>query len=80
MILLFPSLVKINKEDLHKWSPRCHMFYGERVIDVPDGIPKWTGLNQTSDLIEDSPPELVQKISRDREKEREERFANGENK
>lgn len=21
------------------------MFYGERVIDIPDGLPKWTGLS-----------------------------------
>ncbi|KAI9664262.1 MAG: hypothetical protein M1831_002441 [Alyxoria varia] len=80
MILLFPSLVKINKKDTHKWSPRCHMFYSERAVDVPDGLPKWTGLNKSSDLIEDSPPELVQKYSREREREREQNSTNGENK
>lgn len=34
------------------------MFYNRRVVDIPDGKPKWTGLNDKSDLIEDSPPEL----------------------
>lgn len=59
---------------------RCHMFYGQRVMDVPDGLPKWTGLNQDSDLIEDSPPELVRELERKREEERSEKFAKGENK
>lgn len=45
MILLFPSLVDFkNKEDREKFRPRLHMFYGERVVDVPDGLPKWTGM------------------------------------
>ena len=34
------------------------MFYGSRVVDIPDGKPKWTGLDEQSDLIEDSPPEM----------------------
>ena len=38
MVLLFPSLVKIeSEEDRRRWRPRCHMFYGQRVVDVPDG-------------------------------------------
>lgn len=56
------------------------MFYGQRVMDVPDGLPKWSGLNQESDLIEDSPPELVKEFERKREAEREEKFKKGENK
>jgi len=50
---------------------RCHMFYGERVMDIPDGLPKWTGLDKSSDLIEDSPPEVVKEYERKREEERE---------
>lgn len=45
---------------------RCHMFYGQRVVDVPDGLPKWDGLNDESNLIEDSPPELVRELERKR--------------
>lgn len=59
---------------------RCHMFYGQRVMDIPDGLPKWSGLNDSSDLIEDSPPELVREHERKREEERKERFEKGENK
>jgi hypothetical protein len=47
------------------------MFYGERVVDVPDGLPKWTGLKDQSDLIEDSPPELVKEMERKRKEEQE---------
>ena len=46
MILLFPTLVKFkNTEEREKWAPSCHMFYGERVVDVKDGKPKLWGLD-----------------------------------
>jgi hypothetical protein len=49
------------------------MFYGQRVMDIPDGLPKWTGIDKVSELIEDSPPELVREIERKRENERNEK-------
>ena len=49
------------------------MFYGQRVVDVPDGLPKWDGLNDASNLIEDSSPELVRELER-------KRFEKGESK
>lgn len=30
---------------------RCHIFYSQRVIDVKDGLPKWDGMNEKSELI-----------------------------
>lgn len=42
-------------------GPSCHMFYDQRVVDIPDGKPKWTGINDQSELIEDSPPHLKRK-------------------
>lgn len=83
MILLFPSLIKFkNDQQKIDFRPRCHMFYGQRVIDIPDGLPKWTGINDgpESELIEDSPKEDIQALQRKREKERKERFEKGENK
>jgi hypothetical protein len=56
------------------------MFYSQRVMDIPDGLPKWTGLNNSSDLIEDSPPELVRETERKKEEERQKKFDAGENK
>ncbi len=50
MILLFPSLIKFKtKEDKEKFNPTCHMFYTERVVDIKDGLPKWSGM-QVSDF------------------------------
>lgn len=75
MILLFPSLIHLKTdEDKTYFKPRCHMFYGQRVMDIPDGLPKWSGINNESDLIEDSPPEKVRELERKREKEREEKM------
>ncbi|KAJ4308221.1 hypothetical protein N0V94_009446 [Neodidymelliopsis sp. IMI 364377] len=75
MILLFPSLIHLKTdEDKAYFKPRCHMFYGQRVMDIPDGLPKWSGINNESDLIEDSPPEKVRELERKREKEREEKM------
>jgi hypothetical protein len=50
------------------------MFYGQRVMDIPDGLPKWSGINNESDLIEDSPPEKVRELERKREAEREKKM------
>lgn len=30
---------------------RCHIFYPQRVIDLPDGKPKWAGLDGKSKLV-----------------------------
>ncbi|KAF2841262.1 hypothetical protein M501DRAFT_929855 [Patellaria atrata CBS 101060] len=79
MILLFPSLIKLDAKGKHFFKPRHHMFYGQRVMDIPDGLPKWTGLTEESDLIEDSPPELVRELERKREAERQKKFEKGEN-
>lgn len=78
MILLFPSLIHLKTdEDKAYFKPRCHMFYGQRVMDIPDGLPKWSGINGESDLIEDSPPEKVRELERKREEEREKKMAEG---
>lgn len=46
MILLFPTLVKFkSKEERDKWAPSCHMFYGQRVVDIHDGRPKYKRLD-----------------------------------
>lgn len=29
----------------------CHIFYSKRVVDVPDGLPKWTGHKGTSEVM-----------------------------
>lgn len=50
---------------------RCHMFYDQRVVDVKDGTPKWTGLDDKSELIEDSPKEAIEKNEKRKKEEAE---------
>lgn len=50
------------------------MFYEQRVVDIPDGLPKWSGMSGKTDLIGDSPAEDVKKRKREIEEE-----VNGEN-
>jgi len=47
------------------------MFYEQRVVDIPDGLPKWSGMSGKSDLIADSPAEDVKKRKREIEEEKE---------
>ena len=51
------------------------MFYDQRVMDIPDGLPKWSKLNEGegSELIEDSPPDLIKEFERKRVQEQKER-------
>ena len=64
MILLFPTLIDFKDPSERKnFEISCHMFYPRRVLDIPDGKPKWSGINEgpDSELIEDSPPEAIKK-------------------
>lgn len=29
----------------------CHIFYSNRAVDVPDGLPKWMGHKDTSEVM-----------------------------
>ncbi|MCJ1380745.1 hypothetical protein MMC17_003854 [Xylographa soralifera] len=79
MILLFPSLIKFeSKEDRDKFAPTCHMFYPMRQLDIPDGKPKWTGIDSKSDLCEDSPPDLKRKREEEKKNEENETEGKGE--
>ncbi|MCJ1322242.1 hypothetical protein MMC15_007589 [Xylographa vitiligo] len=79
MILLFPSLIKFeSKEDRDKFAPTCHMFYPMRQVDIPDGKPKWTGIDGQSDLCEDSPPDLKRKREEEKKKEGKEKKEKGD--
>lgn len=62
MILLFPTLIEgINEGKARDaFKPTCHMFYNQRVVDFNnDGIVKWTGLDNQSDLVDDHGEVLV---------------------
>lgn len=54
------------------------MFYGERVIDIPDGLPKWSGMKDKSELIEDSPEEAKEEYEKKKAEEKKEEKEKGE--
>jgi hypothetical protein len=45
MWLAFPSLFNFSGSSMvpKKFKPTCHIFYGARVFDISDGLPKWVG-------------------------------------
>jgi hypothetical protein len=45
MWLAFPSLFDFGTPRLvpEAFKPSCHIFYAMRVVDVDDGLPKWSG-------------------------------------
>lgn len=60
MILLFPTLIDFkNAAERKKFAPQCHMFYPQRVVDIPDGKTKWTGIDQKSDVMENADKERL---------------------
>ncbi|KAJ0416370.1 Mss4-like protein [Aspergillus carlsbadensis] len=57
--LVFPELIdyKASGTDHDTWrqafEPKLHIFYGARAMDIPDGKPKWSGLDEQSDMLDD---------------------------
>ena len=35
------------------FRPTAHSFYSQRIMEVPDGIPKWSGHKDQSELLPD---------------------------
>lgn len=69
MILLFPTLIEgINTPEARKaFEAKCHMFYPQRVVDFKgDGIPKFAGLENHSDALDDE-GNVIKKRKRDDE-------------
>lgn len=63
MILLFPTLIEgiTERKAREAFKPTCHMFYSQRVVDFTgDGLVKWKGLDNQSDLLDDNDKVLVE--------------------
>jgi hypothetical protein len=45
MWLAFPTLFDFGQGDQSpdSFKPTCHIFYGQRVTDIVDNLPKWSG-------------------------------------
>ncbi|KAI0671554.1 Mss4-like protein [Trametes maxima] len=55
-VLAYPSSFKFPDGKVPvDFQPTAHIFYSERVMEVPDGVPKWSGHKGTSELL----PELT---------------------
>lgn len=58
------------------------MFYPRRVLDINDGKPKWSGINNDSELIADTPEEHKEehrKRKREDEQQKENKAGNADN-
>jgi hypothetical protein len=53
MWLAFPSLFDfgVPPQVPRAFRPSCHIFYGMRVMDVADDLPKWSGHKNRSELL-----------------------------
>jgi hypothetical protein len=51
--LAFPTLFDFGEvgELPEAFRPTCHIFYGQRVVDMADGLPKWSGHKNASERI-----------------------------
>ncbi len=53
MWLTFPSLFDFGSPPKvpRAFRPTCHIFYGSRLIDIRDDLPKWSGHKNNSEMI-----------------------------
>lgn len=74
MILLFPTLIEdINTaEGREAFKAECHMFYPQRVVDIKDGLPKYSKLSGESDMCDEETGEVIEG-SNPKEKEEKEK-------
>ncbi|KAJ5290592.1 cyclin-like protein [Penicillium atrosanguineum] len=60
MCLIFPQLIDFShspeeqRERISTFLPSCHIFYELRLRDIHDGIPKWKGIDEESEHLDDS--------------------------
>ncbi|TDZ47451.1 hypothetical protein CTRI78_v008562 [Colletotrichum trifolii] len=54
MVLLFPGLLKFEEGQKRKnFDIQMHIFYEQRVVDLPDGKPKWSRLDEKSEQMDE---------------------------
>ncbi|KAI1797300.1 Mss4-like protein [Ganoderma leucocontextum] len=51
-VLAYPSAFKFPSPKVPaSFQPTAHIFYSQRIMDVPDGVPKWSGHKNESELL-----------------------------
>jgi len=54
MCMVFPELINFDPGEGRKiFDVKNHLFYPDRVIDIVDGKPKWSGLDEQSERLDD---------------------------
>lgn len=54
VVLAYPSAFKFSEgRPPVAFHPQCHIFYSERSMDIRDGVPKWSGHEGDSDLLQE---------------------------
>lgn len=73
--MLFPTLIDgINTEKGRRaFEVQSHMFYPQRVVDIKDGKPKFKGLADESNLVDEETGEELMGTNPKEKKEREEK-------
>ncbi|OJJ44007.1 hypothetical protein ASPZODRAFT_122141 [Penicilliopsis zonata CBS 506.65] len=55
--LIFPELIDFGEDKLlhtmKTFYPSCHIFYSERCLEIMDGVEKWSGMDEDSELMDD---------------------------
>jgi hypothetical protein len=51
MWLAFPPLFEFGMAVPEAFRPSCHIFYGSRMMDIHDDLPKWSGHKNHSDRL-----------------------------
>ncbi|KAH9856507.1 Mss4-like protein [Lenzites betulinus] len=52
-VLAYPSAFNFPDHKIPlDFRPTAHIFYGQRIVDVPDGVPKWSGHKDHSQQID----------------------------
>ncbi|KAI0091358.1 Mss4-like protein [Irpex rosettiformis] len=57
-VLAYPGSFKFKDHKVPQdFQPTAHIFYSQRLMDVSDGIPKWSGHKGQSELLQEMTPE-----------------------
>ncbi|OSX58734.1 hypothetical protein POSPLADRAFT_1151301 [Postia placenta MAD-698-R-SB12] len=53
-VLAYPSSFRFPEHKVpFNFQPTAHIFYSQRVMEIPDGIPKWAGHRGESELLQE---------------------------
>lgn len=82
MILLFPTLIEgiSTPKARRAFEAKCHMFYGQRVVDFKgDGATKFAGLENDSDIMDDDGNVIQKKEEKEKEEKGKEKSVSEKN-